>query len=328
VTSNLSRGKPGLVLRSVQPDDAALLRELLYHAIYVPEGEAPPDPEITRRPELARYVEGWGRPGDLGLLALEARGRQPLGGAWLRLWPAGEEGYGYAGPEIPELSIAVLPGWRGAGVGTRLLAHLLAAAQGRYAAVSLSVSAQNPARRLYERFGFRIFEESGQALVMVRELSGGEAGPPLAQEVRAGLAAADGAPFAGWLVGDRAAWHAGRAVESSPPLLNQSSRVEVKWGAHPAGEERPGGWSSPAGALPGQTSLSVLVSGSLRLRFRDRREAGVVVEHTLQEAGDYVIWRDQVSHTWQALRACTVLTVRWLEEPRQPPQGPAASTTR
>ncbi|MFG6430837.1 GNAT family N-acetyltransferase [Roseateles sp. LYH14W] len=48
------------------------------------------------------------------------------------------------------LDIALLPAWRGLGVGTRCLQAL--AAQGR--CLSIQVELHNPARRLYERLGF------------------------------------------------------------------------------------------------------------------------------------------------------------------------------
>jgi ribosomal protein S18 acetylase RimI-like enzyme len=61
----------------------------------------------------------------------------------------------------------VAPGYRGQGLGTRLLAELLAAPAAR-GPVSLSVSADNPARRLYERFGFRPVGVAGDAVTMLR----------------------------------------------------------------------------------------------------------------------------------------------------------------
>jgi ribosomal protein S18 acetylase RimI-like enzyme len=74
-----------------------------------------------------------------------------IGGAWLRRFPAASPGYGFVDASIPELSIAVLPEYRGRGIGSRLMAELLREA----AAVSLSCDPQNPAWNLYLRFGFR-----------------------------------------------------------------------------------------------------------------------------------------------------------------------------
>jgi ribosomal protein S18 acetylase RimI-like enzyme len=119
-------------------------------------------------PELGRYVRGWGRPDDVGLLAVDAETGQPVGAAWLRLMTREEAGYGYVDDETPELSIAVLPRYRGKGAGTLLLTRLLGDAERMYKAISLSVSGDNPAVRLYERLGFEAVSSSGTSLTMKR----------------------------------------------------------------------------------------------------------------------------------------------------------------
>ncbi len=65
------------------------------------------------------------------------------------------------------VDIALLPAWRGQGIGTLLLQTALAeAAQASADAVHLSVHPRNPARRLYERLGFvAMDEEPGAANV-------------------------------------------------------------------------------------------------------------------------------------------------------------------
>lgn len=138
---------------------------MLYHAIFVPEGEERPSPEIVQQPELARYVRGWGRPTDLGFKAMTAKG-EPIGAAWLRLLTGDQRGYGYISDSIPELTIALLPEYRGQGIGTRLLEALVAAASQKSDAISLSVSAENPAIQLYARLGFAIIALREESYVM------------------------------------------------------------------------------------------------------------------------------------------------------------------
>lgn len=162
--------KLGAILRPIAPADQDFLWEMLYHAIYVPPGSPAPPREILRQPELAHYVQGWPQPGDLGFIAAEATTGKPIGAAWLRLFSAESPGYGFVAECIPELSVAVLPDCRGQGVGTALLEGLLAAARGRYAAVSLSVSAENPVVNLYQRVGFAVYEQAGDSLTMVLKL--------------------------------------------------------------------------------------------------------------------------------------------------------------
>ena len=158
-------------IRPLTPDDEPFLWDVLYHAIYIPLGEDAPAHEIVKEPELARYVADWmAHSDDLGFAAEENGGL--IGAAWLRRWQSSERGFGFVDEETPELSMALLPQYRGRGVGTRLLRHLLSAAAQRYDAVSLSVSESNPARRLYEREGFlAVSEPEGGSITMVKRFS-------------------------------------------------------------------------------------------------------------------------------------------------------------
>jgi ribosomal protein S18 acetylase RimI-like enzyme len=155
-------------IRPAAPDDEPLLWEMLYLALFVPSGSPPLPRDVVQSPELARYVRGWGRAHDLGAVALHPTQEAPIGAAWLRLWEPDDRGYGYCDADTPELSMAVLPAYRGRGVGSRLLEYLLRAAEVQHRAVSLSVSADNPALRLYLRFGFVTVSECGRSLTMKR----------------------------------------------------------------------------------------------------------------------------------------------------------------
>jgi len=156
-----------MIIREASPSDETFLREMLYHSLYVPEGSAPFDLGVLRHPEIAKYVDGWGRPGDLGVIAKDSESDGNIGAAWMRLFSGSAKGYGFVADDIPELAMAVLPGYRGCGVGTALLKRLLEDAR-KYEAVSLSVSIDNPARRLYERFGFEPVGTSGSSLTMLK----------------------------------------------------------------------------------------------------------------------------------------------------------------
>ena len=159
-----------LIIREATPSDEPFLWEMLYHSLYVPDGFPPFDRTIVGRPEIAMYVEGWGRPGDLGLIAVDSRSDEAVGAVWMRIFTTSEKGYGYVGDHIPELGIAVLPGHRGSGIGSALLDRLVEMASSRYEAVSLSVSNDNPALRLYERVGFERVGTSGNSVTMVKRL--------------------------------------------------------------------------------------------------------------------------------------------------------------
>jgi ribosomal protein S18 acetylase RimI-like enzyme len=141
---------------------------MLYQAIYVPAGADPFPRDIVTRPEISRYAECWGQQDDLGFIAVNEETPSPIGATWIRLLKDAAKGYGYVDETIPELTIAVTPEYRGQGVGTKLLDRLIAEAKNRYKAVSLSVSPDNPALRLYQRLGFEVVATSGGSLTMIK----------------------------------------------------------------------------------------------------------------------------------------------------------------
>jgi ribosomal protein S18 acetylase RimI-like enzyme len=148
------------------PADEPFLWDMLYLALYVPPGQPALPRDVLRHPQISRYVQGWGQADDIGLLALD--GDRPIGAAWLRLLTGENQGFGYVDDATPELSIAVLPEYRDQGIGSALLTRLLEAARSRFAAVCLSVSPGNPARRLYEGLGFRVANDEPPSITMVR----------------------------------------------------------------------------------------------------------------------------------------------------------------
>ena len=157
-------------IRRLSPSDQQFLWEMLYQSLHVREGSPPFPREVINRPEIAKYVRAWGRAGDMGLVAVEVGSGEPVGAAWLRLLKGVERGYGYVDDETPELGMAVLPGCRGRGVGSDLLSRLLESAGAVYRSACLSVSADNPAVRLYVRAGFEVVRECGDSLTMVKRL--------------------------------------------------------------------------------------------------------------------------------------------------------------
>jgi hypothetical protein len=100
----------------------------------------------------------------------------------------------------------------------------------------------------------------------------------------------------GWFIGHFVAQRAGPAA---------TDMVEVKWGAHAAGEIK---------AIEGVTRP--------RPRCRCWSAAGFHLEFpshgrsvTLARPGDYAIWFSGVSHRWRVLEDAVVITVRWPSRP-------------
>ncbi|EDX85004.1 acetyltransferase, GNAT family [Synechococcus sp. PCC 7335] len=145
--------KANFLVSPLEVDDEPVLWEMLMHAAHESSVEA-----VKANPDLAQYVLEWGRAGDLGVIAKQDKAA--VGAAWVRLWSAENQGYGYVSDDIPELAIAVVPRMRGQGIGTVLLSKILQLARPHFPAVCLSIRQDNPALRLYERTGFVKFAGS------------------------------------------------------------------------------------------------------------------------------------------------------------------------
>jgi ribosomal protein S18 acetylase RimI-like enzyme len=160
-----------VTLRPAGVDDVEHVRWALYTALaWDPERRLPP-PEVTlEHPEAVRYHRGWGRRGDLGVVA-ELNG-EVVGVAYCRLFTEEDHGRGYVDDKTPELAVAVREAKRGSGLGARLMSALAeAAAAAGFARLSLSVAAANPARRLYERIGYREISSDEDDVRMVLDLA-------------------------------------------------------------------------------------------------------------------------------------------------------------
>lgn len=78
-----------------------------------------------------------------------------------------------------------------------------------------------------------------------------------------------------------------------------SDDVEIKWGIHKKGEERPE-WVT--GEF--RTTVSILISGKFEMIFNNK-------SIILTKQGDFVMWGKGTDHKWKCLEDTTILTVRW-----------------
>jgi ribosomal protein S18 acetylase RimI-like enzyme len=159
-----------LVIRRSRPDDARFLREMLFEATYWRTTK--PRPELEEglaQPHLVKVFSGWGRAGDLAMIATDGAGER-IGAAWMRLWTTQDHAHGFVDEQTPELGIGVIKDFRRHGVGTALLLALLGRArEDSVPRVSLSVEIENVARLLYERFGFQLHSvNQGVATLLVQ----------------------------------------------------------------------------------------------------------------------------------------------------------------
>jgi ribosomal protein S18 acetylase RimI-like enzyme len=153
------------VIRPLAETDQQLLWDMLYQALQTSEGA--PSRDILKQPEYARYVEGWGRTGDTGFVVSDKGSKEVLGAVWYRLPSAGDKRSAGQAESIPELAFAVKPGQRKRGLGAALLTQLVKT-NPHQSVISIRASANNPAVRLYERFGFEIVSDAGGTVTMRR----------------------------------------------------------------------------------------------------------------------------------------------------------------
>lgn len=146
-------------IRPATADDVDFMWEMLYEAVHWPPDNPepkPPQAEIFAIPEMSHYLEGWGRPDDVGFIAEDDVSGERLGAVWHRRMTSENPGYGFVDEETPEIGLAVAPGSRGGGIGGRMVNTIIESARSSgYEALSLSVERANPAVHLYERHGFR-----------------------------------------------------------------------------------------------------------------------------------------------------------------------------
>lgn len=147
------------VIRPLTTADEPILWETLYQALHTSQGGPPRN--AVKRPEFARYVDGWGRLDDAGFVAHDTASGQLLGAVWMRRLSDQPE-------TPPDVALAVKPGLRRRGIGAALLTQLVKAYP-EQSTIAIRASANNPAVRLYERFGFKIVNEGKGSVTMRRE---------------------------------------------------------------------------------------------------------------------------------------------------------------
>jgi ribosomal protein S18 acetylase RimI-like enzyme len=157
-------------LRPATVNDTDFLASMLREAInWDPARESLSLDAVLASPDLAHYIVGWPQDGDVGVVAeiLDHR----VGAAWLRRFTRADHGFGYVADDIPEMTIAVAPGHRGDGIGTRLMHTIeIAAAAAGYDSISLSTERTNYAHSWYTGLGYRVVADDQHSDTMVKNL--------------------------------------------------------------------------------------------------------------------------------------------------------------
>ena len=153
-------------IRTVLEGEDSLLKDFLYEAIFVPEGESAPPKSIMNQPELQVYVTDFGKKkDDIGLVA--EIDKEAIGAVWVRIM----KDYGHIDNDTPSFAISLYKDYRGFGIGTALMKEMLHILKYRgYKQASLAVQKANYAVRMYQKTGFEIVDENEEEYIMLCRL--------------------------------------------------------------------------------------------------------------------------------------------------------------
>jgi ribosomal protein S18 acetylase RimI-like enzyme len=159
-----------LRLRKSKPSDIQFLREMLYEAVFWrPNPDKPSFEEGLTDPGVNNALVDWGkRDGDATVVALIDS--MQAGAAWYRFYTDDNCIRGYMDEKVPVIVIAVHKNYRLQGIGEKMIAWLIDHASKRnIQKLSLMVSKDNHAIRLYRKCGFLEYADKGDSLLMLRK---------------------------------------------------------------------------------------------------------------------------------------------------------------
>lgn len=157
------------IIRLLDKIETPILEEFIYQAIFQRPGEPLLPRSIIKKPAIAVFIEGFGRPEDTCLVA-EMDGKI-VGAVWARILNGEVKGFGNIDKDTPEFAISLLPEHRGQGIGTDLMQKMLALLKEKgYSQASLAVQKDNYAVQLYRNTGFEIVAATEEEYIMVAKL--------------------------------------------------------------------------------------------------------------------------------------------------------------
>lgn len=157
-------------LRAAVGSDSRFLTDMVVEAANWNPSASRQRVSVLADPDYTRYVTGWQRPSDAGVVAVDSDG-VPVGACWFRLFPTNAPGHGFVAVGVPELILGVSPIWRAQGAGRALLREVVSIARtAGHARLTLSVERGNHAADLYRSEGFVTVATPGTRDTMVKNL--------------------------------------------------------------------------------------------------------------------------------------------------------------
>jgi len=159
-------------LRKSKHADLAFMRAMDYEAVFWRANPNKPSLEtVLANPRASNALVDWGaRAGDTAVIALVDA--SPAGAAWYRFYTEDNAIRGYIDEMIPVIVIAVHQNYRRQGIGEKMMAWLLdQASKHNIEKLSLMVSKDNQALKLYRKCGFLEYEDQEDSLLMWRKIA-------------------------------------------------------------------------------------------------------------------------------------------------------------
>jgi hypothetical protein len=128
------------------------------------------------------------------------------------------------------------------------------------------------------------------------------------RDITTGNAKADGKECRFWFVGQMEKWYKENGIPFDEERfgLRNNSDIDIKWGIYKKGDVRYD-WA----LCSDKTAMSILIRGGFTFIFRDVDNHNKRKEVRLKDEGDYVIWREDIEHTWRMDEDSEILTLRW-----------------
>ena len=152
-------------IREIRENEYYILSDILYEAIFIPEGTEKPPKSIIEQAELQVYIADFGKSDDWCLVA-EVK-EKIAGAVWVRIM----NDYGHIDDKTPSLAISLYEEYRHLGLGTVLMKEMLRFLKDKgYKQTSLSVQKANYAVTMYRKVGFEIVSENAEEYIMACQL--------------------------------------------------------------------------------------------------------------------------------------------------------------
>lgn len=151
------------IIRQMKASEYPLLEDFLYEAIFQKENSILAPRSILSKPELQVYIKDFGSHKDDHCICAEVD-KKIVGAVWVRVIG----GYGHLDQATPEFAISLYKEYRGHGIGTDLMKHMLThLKKSGYSKASLAVQKENYAFGMYQALGFEIIDENAEEYIMV-----------------------------------------------------------------------------------------------------------------------------------------------------------------